>query len=325
MKIAVTGAGGHVGVCLCNTLLSEGYEVKALVHHVDTGISDLPITIVRGSISDTASLKELMSGCDGVIHTAGIIDLGYHYNQKLADINVEGTGNVLSMAKELGINKLVHFSSIHAFSLKPYSESLDETRHFVNNKAIFYDQTKRDGHQLALQAAEEGLDVSIVCPTSVLGPPDHQPSKLGKAIIDICKGYVPAVVKGGFDFVDVRDVVNGAIAALKKGRKGETYLLGGKYYTLKQFSDLVLEAKGVKKRLPELPLAVATIGLPFVKLYAALTKKEPLYDKEYIDILQDGNKLISTAKAQAELGYTARDLKETLTDTVNWFRQAGKI
>ncbi|MBN9293642.1 MAG: NAD-dependent epimerase/dehydratase family protein, partial [Flavobacteriia bacterium] len=271
------------------------------------------------------SLKELMGQCDAVIHTAGMIELGYKFIQEVYDINVTGTKNVLETAKESGVKKVVHFSSVHAFSHKPYDVPIDESRPFVTERSVFYDQTKRDGHVLAFEAAKEGLDVVIVCPTSAVGPPDHKPSKLGKAVIDIYKGSVPAVVKGGFDFADVRDMAKGAVSALTNGRAGETYILGGRYYTIKEFSDLVLEAKGTKKRLTELPLFVANIGLPFVKSYAYLTNKQPLYDKAYIDILQDGNKLTLSTKAQEELGYSVRELGETLTDTVEWFRTIGRL
>lgn len=325
MKIAVTGAAGHIGSAVCRELLNRGYEVAALVHSDFSAIRDLPVATVKGDVLNRESLKELIGQCDAVIHTAGMIELGYRFVRKLYDVNVVGTKNVLETASELGTEKIVHFSSVHAFSHQPPATPIDESRPFVTDQSVFYDQTKRDGHILAREAAQNGQHVVIVCPTSAVGPPDHKPSKLGKAVIDICRGSVPAVVKGGFDFADVRDMANGAVSALEKGRSGETYILGGKYYTIKAFSDLVLEAKGTKKRLVELPLMVATIGLPFVKSYAYLTKKPPLYDKAYIDILQDGNKLTLSEKAERELGYSVRELGETLTDTVEWFRTIGKL
>ncbi|OJX39169.1 MAG: hypothetical protein BGO87_04080 [Flavobacteriia bacterium 40-80] len=325
MKVAVTGASGHIGAAVCRELISRGYEVAVLVYNDISALQGLPVTVVKGNVLNKESLKELMGQCDAVIHTAGMIELGYKFIQEVYDINVTGTKNVLETAKESGVKKVVHFSSVHAFSHKPYDVPIDESRPFVTERSVFYDQTKRDGHVLAFEAAKEGLDVVIVCPTSAVGPPDHKPSKLGKAVIDIYKGSVPAVVKGGFDFADVRDMAKGAVSALTNGRAGETYILGGRYYTIKEFSDLVLEAKGTKKRLTELPLFVANIGLPFVKSYAYLTNKQPLYDKAYIDILQDGNKLTLSTKAQEELGYSVRELGETLTDTVEWFRTIGRL
>ncbi len=325
MKIGITGASGHIGATICSVLIAHGHEIVALAHHDQAPFRDLPVTVVRGNVLDRESLKSLMSECEVIIHTAAMIALGYRFNQKIYDINVTGTKNVLEIAGEKKINRVIHFSSIHAFDQKPYETPVDETRPFVSKNSVFYDQTKRDAHLLAVEAAGKGQQVVIVCPTSVVGPPDYRPSKLGKAIIDIYTGAVPAVIKGGFDFVDVRDVANGAIAAIQKGRSGEAYILGGKYYTIKQFADLILELKGSKKRLTELPLFVANLGLPLIKLYASLAKKRPLYDRPYLDILQDGNKNILSEKAKIELGYSARDLKETLTDLITWLKHNNRL
>jgi len=325
MRVAVTGASGHIGTAVCRTLLEHGYDVTALCYNELYGVRDQPLKIVKGDIRAPESLNELMKGCDFVIHTAATISLGYKFNKSVYSINVEGTKNVLDAAKKANIKRVVHFSSIHAFSHKPHDQPLDETRSFVDDHSIFYDQTKRDGHLLALRYAREGMNVVIVCPTSAVGPPDYRPSKLGKAIVDIYRGYVPAVVKGGFDFADVRDMASGTLAAMEKGRSAETYILGGNYYTIKQFADIILEEKGSKKRMRELPLAIADFALPFVKAYAYLSGKEPLYDRTYLDILRDGNKKVLSVKAMTELGYTVRDLRETLADTVRWFRNAGRI
>ena len=325
MKIAITGASGHIGGVLCRDLLTEGHEVVALVRSSTKALKDLKLTKVDGDVLHLDSLRLLMQGCDAVIHAAGAIKLGYKFNKKLHDINVVGTKNVLQIAKELNIPKVIHFSSIHVFKQRPYEEELNETRGFVDEKSVFYDQTKRDGHLLALEAAKNGQHVVVVCPTGVVGPIDFAPSKLGKAVIDIYNGKIPAVVKGGFDFVDVRDVVQGALLALEKGRSGETYILGGHYYSIKAFADMVLHVKNSKKKMAVLPFFMAILGVPFIKLWAFLTKEPPLYDRVYMDILQDGNKKVSSNKAKNELGYQPRPLTETIADTINWFKESGKI
>lgn len=325
MKVAVTGASGHIGISLCQELLHSGYEVIALVHKDFSAIKDLPVTMVQGDILNTESLKRLLGNCDMAIHAAANIDLAYKYDKKVYDTNVLGTINVIEAAREMGIKRLVHFSSIHAFSQASYDQPLDETRVFVGEDSIFYDQTKRDSHRLALNACNSGLDVVIVNPTSAIGPPDPKPSLLGKAIIDIYKGFIPFVIQGGFDFCDVRDIAYGAVKAMEKGRKGEAYLLSGHYHSIKELADLVMEAKNSKKRLAELPLYMANIAFPFVKFYSWLTKSPPVFDKTYIDILQDGNKNVSSAKAETELGFKSRDLKESVEDIVKWFKDSGRL
>lgn len=325
MKIGITGAAGHLGATICRSLIEKGYEVIAFVHNDVEALKDLPLTIVRGDILDRASLKTFITQCDAVIHAAGAIELSYKFEQKTYDVNVIGTKNILEIAKEVRITKLVYISSVHVFRQKPYDLPLDETRPFVSDDSVFYDQTKRDAHLMAQEAAKNGQDVVVVCPSAVIGPNDYKPSKLGKAIIDIYKGKFPALFKGGFDFVDVRDIADGTIAALEKGRSGETYILSGKYYSLKELSSFVFEAKGVKKNLIALPLTMAYAGLPIIKMLSFLTRKPPLYDRLYIDVLKDGNKVTSSTKAEEELGYTARSLKETLHDTIHWLKSQQKI
>lgn len=325
MKVAVTGASGHIGSEICRQLIKKGYEVLALVHKDNSAIKDLALTVIDGDILDTTALLRLIEPCEVVFHTAGLINLGYRFDRQLYDVNVTGTQNVLEIIKRLSSKRLVHFSSVHAYKQYPDKLPLDESRQFVDDHSVYYDQTKRDSHILALKVAQNGCNVVIVCPTSAVGPPDHKPSKIGKAIIDIYKGNIPAIVSGGFDFADVRDIANGAILAMENGGRGETYILGGKYYTIKELSDLVLKVKGVRKRLIEVPVLIANIGLPFIKLYAHLTHKQPLYDRAYLDILQEGNRHILSAKAINQLGYTVRSLEETITDTINWFRENGKL
>jgi len=326
MKIGVTGAAGHIGSAICRELLNQGHQVKALVYKDTKAIEGLPIEVVHGNVLDRASMKEFISGCDRIIHAAGVIELGYKFNQKMHETNVEGTRNIFEIAKEMGVEKIVHFSSVHVFDQAPHDQPVDETRRFVEGKkAVNYDLTKRAGHELALEYAAKGQNISIICPTAVIGPHDAKPSKTGVAVMDIYKGNIPASVKGGFDFVDVRDIAIGAISALDKGRSGEAYILGGEYRTIKQFGETILRARGSNKKLIELPLFVARIGLPFVTAYSAITKRPPMYDKPYIDVLQDGNADTRYTKAIKDLDYKPRPFEDTIGDLVKWFKENGYV
>lgn len=324
-KIAVTGASGHIGFNICIELLKAGYEVNALVRTTEKQLISPSLTQVRGDLLNISSLEKLMTNCQAVIHTAGIIQLNSKNKETMHQVNVQGTQNIIDVAQKMSIKRLVHFSSVHAYSQKPHHLPVDETRHFIGSNALFYDQTKRDAHQLVVNAASKEMETLVLCPTSVLGPLDLKTSKLGQAIIDICKGKVPAVVRGGFDFVDVRDVAKGAVSALKQGQSGESYILGNEYLTIQEFSNLVLSANGSTKKLRALPLFTAYLGLPFVQSYATLTKRKAIYDKAYIDILLDGNKQILSDKAKKELNYRPRPIHETIIETVNWFKQHHKI
>ena len=325
MKIGVTGAAGHLGATICRILIDQGHEVVALVHKDVEAIQDLSIAIVRGDVLNRNSLRTFITSCDYIIHAAGAIDLSYQFNQKTYDVNVIGTKNILEISKEEGVKKVVCVSSVHVFCQEPYNIELDESRAFVSDESVFYDQTKRDAHLLALEAAKNGQEVIVVCPSAIIGPNDFKPSKLGKAIIDIYQGKFPALFKGGFDFVDVRDVAACTISAIEKGVSGETYILSGKYYSIQALSNFVFEAKGVKKRLIALPIVWAYIGLPFIHFWALITRTPPLYDRLYIDVLKDGNKMNSSQKAKETLGYQPRTLQETIKDTIQWFQSQNKI
>ena len=325
MKVGVTGAAGHLGSMICKSLLSKGYEVIALVHTNKDGLKDLPISIVEGNILDRESLKNFLSQCDAVIHAASMIELSYKFNKGMFEVNVTGTKNVLEISKELQISKIIYISSIHVFCQDPLNTCLDEKRLFVSNQSTFYDQTKRDAHLMCIEANKNGQNVVVICPSAIIGPNDYKPSKLGQAIMDIYSDKFPALFKGGFDFVDVRDVADGVVSALDKGVPGETYILSGKYHTVQELSTWIFETKGLQKKLVALPFFLAYAGLPFIRLYSFLTRKPQLYDRLYIDLLKGGNKLTSSKKAQNDLGYKSRTLKETLTDTINWMKSQHKI
>jgi dihydroflavonol-4-reductase len=325
MVIGVTGASGHIGNLLCQELIKQGFTVRALMRTESRLLSNKGVEVIIGDICNPDTLPIFAKSCDILIHAAALIDLGYHFDQRIYDTNVTGTKNILEAARQAVVKKVICFSSIHAFSHAPFDEPLDEQRLLVGDKAVFYDRTKRDAMRLALSAAENGQQVCVLCPTGVIGPPDHRPSKLGKAIIDIYNGSVPAVIKGGFDFVDVRDIVAGTIKAIDHGRSGEVYILSGHYLTIRELSALVLSARGTKKKLVELPMFIADLFLPFVKLYAQITGKEPLYDRPYLDILRFSNRRISAAKATHDFGYQSRPMTETIQDIIDWFRKNNKL
>lgn len=325
MVVGVTGATGHLGTALCESLIDNGHQVRALVNKDKSISNKVPVASIEGNILDKPSLLRFMEGCDVVIHTAAVIDLGHNNDPRLYDVNVIGTENILKCAKEAKVKKVIHVSSIHAYAQISKDTPIDEESQYVSDNSLFYDQTKRDSQIVAELAAKAGQDVVIVCPTSILGTPDYRPSRVGKAILDIYKGVIPAIIQGGFNFVDVRDVAEGIIKAMEKGRTGESYILGGDYYTLKQIASIILKLKGSKKDIKEIPVPFAYIGLPIVQLIANLFNREPIYERNYLNIIKKGSKFINSAKAKRELGYQSRPIETTLEDTISWFKKSGHL
>ncbi|MEP7128793.1 MAG: NAD-dependent epimerase/dehydratase family protein [Chitinophagales bacterium] len=325
MKIAVTGASGHVGNVLVNDLLNAGHEVTVLLHKGTIELDHLPVKSVKGDVLDENSLVALMTGVEAVIHAAAVISISGDSDGMLRKVNVQGVELMLKTALKMNVKKFVHVSSIHAFRQLPSDVPLNESRTLADQSAPAYDLSKRDGQLLALSFAEKGLDVTIVNPTSIVGPPDYKPSLMGQAIINLCNGKVPALIPGGFDFVDVRDVSTGIINALYNGKKGNCYLLAGKWHSITDIAKMLSAISGRKINPPLIPEWVARIGLPFTKAAAMITGNPPAYTKESIDALMEGNRMIDASSAKRELNFYPRPFEETLADTYKWFVEKASI
>ncbi len=319
MKISITGASGHVGANLCRTLLEKGHTLKVLVKQFKDSIDSLDLIKVQGDLLDPDSLKELAEEAEIFIHLAASISI--NGNQEIFNTNVKGTQNVINACRDAGVKRLIHFSSIHALVHDPLDEVLDETRPLATKDHIIYNRSKALAEQAIRQAAASGLDVVIINPTSVMGPNDFKPSLIGQAILQLYNGKIPALIPGGYDWVDVRDVVAGTIKAIEKGRCGESYLLSGHYVSLADLYKMLLEIKGGGKKLPLIPFWLAKTGVPFLKIWAGITRSKPLYTRESVEILRTAHKNISSERAAKEFGYTSRAFEETLRDTIKWFKE----
>ena len=319
MKIALTGASGHIGANLCRALLEQNHELKILVNQYTDSLQELDLEHIKGNLLDPVSLRDLADGTEIFIHLAAIISI--NGNRQILNTNVEGTRNVLKAVRETGVKRLIHFSSIHALIHDPLDRALDETRPLALNDHIIYNRSKAMAEQAVYESVADGLDAVIINPTSVMGPNDFKPSLVGQAIIQLYKGEIPALIPGGYDWVDVRDVVSGTITAIDKGRTGQSYLLSGHYLSLADLYEMLRKLKDDGKNLPVLPFWLAELGVPFLKIWARMTGNKPLYTRESVEILKTAHTNISSEKALKELDYQSRPFKETLKDTITWFRE----
>jgi dihydroflavonol-4-reductase len=325
MKVAITGASGHIGNCLVRELVSRRIQTRVLVHKFENDLRNMPLEIVKGDLFSVDSLNDLCEGVDIVYHLAAKIAIDEKDRELVYKTNVQGTQNLVNSCIGKKVKKLVHFSSIHALNSHPPDQVIDETRSLVNSEKMVYDFSKANGERIVIKAAENGLDAVIVNPTAVVGPYDYQGSYLGQALKKIFLNKLPMLIHGGYDWVDVRDVVDGAIKAAEKGRRGERYLLSGHYCTLKELSEMIGRIGNKKTPKYIAPMFLARIGRPFIALYANLRNEHPLYTKESLDILKHSPKEISSGKAANEFGYHPRPLEETLTDTFKWYEQENLL
>lgn len=325
--ILVTGAAGHIGNVLVRELVDRGERVRALIlPGEDTrSLYGLDIEIVVGNVLDPESLDRAARGVDIVYHLAGLISILPDKNDLMWQVNVEGTRNVLAAAKKAGVRRLVHTASIHALSRNWIGKINEEVPFDPDATAGGYDRTKAAASLLVLEAVKDGLDAVIVCPTGVIGPHDYRGSEMGDLIKDWLRKKLNFLVKGAYDFVDVRDVVQGQILACERGRSGEVYILSGWQIKVLELKQLVQNVIGKRISTITLPMWLAKFGAKFMPFYYKITRRRPRFTDYSLETLQS-NSDVSSDKAQTELGYKPRELKITIKDTVDWLlRHVGKV
>jgi dihydroflavonol-4-reductase len=325
MNILVTGATGHVGINLVRALINKGYRVKVLVHRSERGLEGLDVEKVRGDILDINSLCRACTGVDQIYHLAAHISLSGRNRALCYEINVKGTSNVITVCRRKDIKRLIHFSSIHSLEQEPLDKPVDESRPLINHRrATDYDRSKSEGEKLVRNAIQDGLNAVIINPTAIIGPYDYQPSYAGQAIILIAKGHLPVIVEGGFDWVDARDVSNGAITAAESAPPGSRYLLSGHWVSLKELAEMVCSISGSRPPLWVCPMPVARACAPLLTLSSYISGTRPLYTTASLQAV-NSNHNISHHKASTELKYHPRPILQTLKDTLRWFRENGYL
>ena len=214
MLTAVTDASGHIGANLVRALLKEGRPVRALVNTDRKALNNLNVETVQCDVCDPYSLYRAFAGADVVYHLATTIALSMNDWPAVEAVNVTGTRNVVDACLKCGVRRLVHFSSIHALLQEPLNSPVNELRPLVDSEDCPpYDRSKAAGEREVRQGIEQGLDAIILNPTGVIGPHDYKLSYFGEVLLAMAQGKLPALVEGGFDWVDARDVVQGALRA----------------------------------------------------------------------------------------------------------------
>lgn len=324
IKVAVTGASGHVGTNLCRILTERGYKVRALIHNRSEGLDDLDIDFVPGDVTSEPDLRRLCEGCSVVFHLAACISIR-HKDQRCMAVNSGSCVSLLNAARSEGVRRIIHFSSIHAFRQEPFEEVLDECRDLELNSAVSYNRSKATGQKTMIEGSLSGPEVVVLNPTAILGPYDFLPSLLGNAVIRFFKGQNPSLIPGGYDWVDVRDVCSAAINAIERGVPGECYLLSGSWQSLKDMAKAVEKLGGHKAPRLTLPWWLAHIGAVVLNMHATVTGSVPLYTSMSLETLKESHRNISSAKAARDLGYSSRPFEETMADTIRWFRENNYI
>lgn len=324
----ITGANGHLGSTIIRLLKKNGEEVRGLVLPSEVVEEKGTVRYVHGDVRIKESMEPLFADTEDmeviVIHTAGIIDISEHVTSLMYDVNVNGTKNVIDLCLEHQVHRLVYVSSVHALPEKGTLEVMEETDRFSPEWVVGgYAKTKAEATQAVLEAVKmRGLNAVVVHPSGILGPYDQSGNHLVQMVKDYIYGKLPACVNGGYDFVDVRDVAGGCLAAAHRGKKGECYILSNRHYEVKEVLSMVRQLQGGRK-LPVFPMWMAKACAPLMGWVAKLRRQRPLYTKYSLYTLKSNDKF-SHDKATEELNYRPRDLFQTVADTIAWLHPEPK-
>ena len=324
--VSVTGASGRLGNVLVRHLLARGDQVRVLVMPGDpqaASLEGLELERVEGSVLDRPSLDALVEGAQGVYHLAALIDLGSDRAGKVWAVNVEGTRNVIAACQAAGA-RMVHCSSHAALQRWPVEQPLDEQRPLALDEKCAYHRSKAHAEESVLEAVAAGLDAVVCSPATLTGPHDFAPSLFGGALIDLYKGKIPILLDVVCDYADSRDVVDAMIQAMLRGRKGERYLLSGQVLDMLELAAILREVTGRAMPKRSLPLWVGWAALPFSLAIGALTGKPPIFTAGVLRAAVFNREVLHD-KAAAELDFNPRSMRESLPDTLEWFRGRGWI
>lgn len=329
----VTGAAGFLGGTICRQLVERGDHVRAFVLPNDKAMKYVPkeAEIVEGDLCDVASLERFFTVPEGtetiVLHIASIVTVSPDYNQKVMDVNVGGTKNIIDMClKHKECQKLVYCSSTGAIPELEKGTKIKEVDHFDIDKVVgCYSQSKAMASQAVLDAVrDKNLNACLVYPSGILGPEDFAVGETTKTVIDIVNGKMPAGIDGSFNLCDVRDLAQGTIAAADKGKCGNSYILGNEEVTFKTFVNMLVAEAGCKKIKMFLPIKVANVIAKLAEKSAKKSGKQPLMTTFSVYNLARNNSFDSR-KAKEELGYVTRSYEQTIRDEVAWLKKEGKI
>ncbi len=320
-NVLVTGGTGFIGSNLAIALLQEGCNVRIL-RRPDSdlrAIGSAEVDHRLGDVRDLDSLKRAMNGCDTVFHTAAVVSYWRKDRERMYEVNIEGTRNVVQACMETGVQKLVHTSSVAAIGFLEQGNWADETNIFNwEPYDVGYRISKHRAEQEVLKGVRLGLPAVIVNPSIVIGPRDIHFNG-GQIIRDIYKKRIFFYIDGGMNLVHVHDVVRGSLAAAQKGRIGERYILCGENLQIRDVFRITAEV--VRGIVPRIKLSDSVVrlvaGLP--EMIGNLSNTKPWLTRELV--ARPGTAYyFSCAKAQRELGYAVTPFRKGVEEAFAWYK-----
>lgn len=326
MKVFLTGSTGFVGYHVARALAAAGADLRLLVRKTSNldPIEGIQAETHVGDLGKPESLKSALVGCDAVMHVAADYRLWIPDPQVMYRVNVEGTRELLRLAREAGVKRVVCTSSVATMHFCTDGTVINEdTPVSLADMVGHYKRSKFLAEREALQAAEAGQSVVILNPTTPIGPRDAKPTPTGRIFVDFLNGRFPAYVDTGLNLVDVAEVARTHVAALSKGKPGRRYILGGENLTLKQILDKMSAITGIPSPRTKIPFAVAATYAFFEEwITGRLRGKEP---RATVEEVRMGRKKMyaSSARAQQELDFRIVPVDKAMRASIDWFRAHG--
>nr|VFK75806.1 MAG: dihydroflavonol-4-reductase [Candidatus Kentron sp. MB] len=323
MTTLVTGATGFVGSAVVRCLLEAGFDIRVMVRpqSVLSNVEGLDVEIVQGDLTQPETLQRAVQGCDTLFHVAADYRLWVRDSETLYRANAGGTQNLLQAAADAGVSKIVYTSSVATLGLNcDGTPGNEDTPVGLENMIGHYKRSKYFAEQVVHRMIREhNLPVIIVNPSTPIGPRDIKPTPTGRVILDAARGRMPAYVDTGLNIAHVDDVAKGHLLALRHGKIGERYILGGEDMTLREILQVIAQITGRPAPKVKIPHGVGLIIAYLSEAWAWLSRgNEP---RATVDGVRMSRKRMyfSSNKAKQALGYSPRPAREALKDAVDWF------
>jgi dihydroflavonol-4-reductase len=327
MKTLVTGATGFLGSHVARALAGRGENVRVLVRPSSDlrALEGLEAERFTGDLRNSASLEGALEGVQRVFHVAADYRLWARDPREIHESNVTGTQNLLDAARRAGVEKFVYTSTVATIAVPREGDLPNEgTQSSIDEMIGHYKRSKFEAERRALRAAEAGLPVVIVNPTTPVGPGDWKPTPTGKIIVDFLNGRMPGYVDTGLNFVPVEDCARGHLLAADRGRVGERYILGGRNLTLKQMLDILSSASGRPAPRWKVPYALAYAAGCVDSGVSRLLGREPQIPLEGVRMSRH-KMFVDASKAERELGFAPGPIEAALERAVAWYESNGYV
>lgn len=326
MKVFVTGATGFVGSHVARALTAEGARLRLLVRSSSNleNLEGLDAETVTGDLREPEALRTALRGCDALMHVAADYRLWVRDPKAMYAANVDGTRELLRLAREENVGRAVYTSSVATMGFRREAVIVnEETPVTIEDMIGHYKRSKFLAEREAIEAARGGQQVIVLNPTTPVGSSDRKPTPTGQIIVDFLNRKFPAYVDTGLNLVDVSEVARTHVAALTRGRSGERYILGGENLTLKQILDKMSAITGIPSPTVKIPFAVAATYAFFEEwITGRIRGKEP---RATLEEVRMGRKKMfaSSARAQQELGFRVAPVYPAMRSAIDWFRANG--